>query len=98
MMTKEDWNRGAASLKSKVRRSQAEIVGFHLGWDIGDVRDMVYQPTRYSQPNIYSVGPTDYMCACKDGQRVRGAAGRDYEWTPVAAYYGWTVYAGKAKE
>jgi hypothetical protein len=80
------------------RKSQAEIIGFHLGWDISDVRDSVYQPTRYSSPKIYSCGPTDYMAATPSGKRPSGATARDFEWTPVASYYDWTVYSGAGRE
>lgn len=42
------------------RRSQAELIAAGLGWDIGDVREAIYQPTRFRSPNVYAVGNVNY--------------------------------------
>lgn len=32
------------------RRTAPEIIGFHFGWDMRDVSETRYQPTRYTNP------------------------------------------------
>lgn len=82
-----------------IRRSAAELVAFHFGSDITDIRDAVYQPTRYSGPSVFTVAD-GYWCAVPDAKSVpkASAAFRDWSWTPVAAYYGWTVFLGSPRD
>lgn len=42
------------------RRSAAEIIGFHFSADMREVSDTRYQPTRLSNPAIYSMGDCYY--------------------------------------
>lgn len=80
----------------QVRRSGAEIIAFHFSSDIGEVRDMVYQPTRYRNPYVYCWGE-DYFCCPTERQKLpkhefEGA----WDWQIVGEYYGRKVYRAKA--
>ena len=69
------------------RRTAPELIGFHLGWDIADVSDGRYQPSRYQRPAVYVCGD-DYYCAPSTGQRPPA----DWQWDEVGEYYGRKVY------
>jgi hypothetical protein len=75
------------------RRSAAEIIAFHFGWDIAEIRDSRYQPTRYASPAVFVVytDAGDYCCCPTEGQKLP----KDWEWSPVASYYGRTVFVAK---
>lgn len=57
--------------------SQAEVIGFYWGSDVADVRDSIYQPTRYMRPNVYTSG-NEYWAATK-GAKPR----HDWAWVEV---------------
>jgi hypothetical protein len=81
----------------KIRRSAAEIIAFHFCSDIGEVRDMVYQPTRYRNPYVYCWGE-DYFCCPTDRQKLpkhRDDIDDGFKWVEVATYYGRKVYRAK---
>jgi hypothetical protein len=69
------------------KRSAAEIVAFHFGYDIAEMRDQRYQPTRYSSPAIFTVGD-DYYCAPTKGQKLPAG----WNWKAKATYYGRDIY------
>lgn len=71
------------------RKTAAEIIGFHFGWDIRDVSENRYQPTRYSNPAIYLIGQ-DYYAAPSDNRTPRCEVGKP--WVEVAEYYGRKVF------
>jgi hypothetical protein len=75
------------------KKSAAEIIGFHFGSDIAEIRGSRYQPTRYSAPAIFTVYTKagDYWCCPTEGQKLPS----EWRWEPVATYYGRTVYVGK---
>ncbi len=73
------------------RRTAAEIIAFHFGSDIADIRDSRYQPTRYSSPAVFTVGDS-YYCAPTKGQKLPG----DWDWKAKAFYYGREVYEARA--
>lgn len=77
--------------KSK-RRIAAEIIAMHYGMDLADMADYRYQPTRYSQPAIYSLGPTDYVAAPSSGKMPEGYC--DLEWRKIGEEYGRSIFAG----
>lgn len=64
-----------------------EIIGIHLGWDINDVTDGRYQPSRYFNPSVY-VGSNDYYCAPTAKQKLP----KGWDWKEVGEYYGRKVY------
>jgi hypothetical protein len=72
-----------------MNRSAAEIVAFHLGWEIGEMRETRYQPTAYPGMAIYAVDDT-YFCCPVVGKKPK--YGDQYPWKPLADYYGRTVY------
>lgn len=65
-----------------MRRHANEIIGFHLGWDLREVSEGRYQPTRYSSPSIYVCGE-DYYCAPSGSQKPP----KGFEWEKVGTYY-----------
>lgn len=78
---------------SNATKQAAEIIGFVLGWDITDVKDGVYQPTRYSSPRIYVCG-NDYFCCPPAGKTPPARDG--WNWQKFGEAYGRTVYCSKA--
>lgn len=72
------------------RRSAAEVIGFHIGWDIRDVSDCRYQAGRTSCA-VYAIGDC-YMCAPPAGQPPPNG----WHWIPEPAQvYFRTVYVSK---
>lgn len=84
-------------MSKPIRRSGAEIIAFHFGSDISDVRDSIYQPTRYRNPNVYTSGD-DYFCCPTERQKLPKDPDFEdtFDWQPVGTYYGRTVYRSKA--
>jgi hypothetical protein len=74
------------------RRTAAEIIATHLMWDIADVRDERYQPTRYASPAIYNMGG-DYFSAPSDNRAPKADVGQP--WEEVGEYYGRKVFRSK---
>jgi len=79
-----------------IRRSAAEIIAFHFCSDIAEVREMIYQPTRYMNPNVYVWGE-DYFCAPTARQKLpKHLDDIDaFDWKAEGTYYGRTVYRAK---
>lgn len=73
------------------RKTAPEVIGFLLGWDMRDVSEGRYQPTRYSSPGIY-VCADDYYCCPSGSQKPP----KGYDWKPFGEAYGRTVYEAKA--
>lgn len=67
------------------------IIGFHFGSDMRDISEGRYQPTRYASPSVYVVG-NDYYCVPSGTQKPP----RDWDWRPLASYYGRTIYTSAA--
>lgn len=74
-------------MTKQVRKQAAEIIGFHLGWDINDVKDGVYQPSTYHSPRVYVCGE-DYYCSPTAAQKLS----KDFKWQEVGEHYGRKVY------
>lgn len=70
------------------KRTAPEIIGFHLGWDIADVKYGRYQ--RYASPAVYVCG-NSYFCVPTAAQKLPD----DFEWNRVGEYYGRVVYMAK---
>lgn len=64
-----------------------EIIGFHLGWDLGEVSDGRYQSTRYSSPGVYVCGESYFCCPSGNQKPPEG-----WDWKKVGAYYGREVF------
>lgn len=79
-------------------KSEAEVIGFHLGWDINDVRECSYQDTRFRKPKVYTIG-NDYVCAPLIG--TKPAVDKQFPdrwvWEKVGTYYGREVYWSSLK-
>lgn len=71
------------------RRTAPEIIGFHLGWDMRDVSECRYQPTRYTSPGIYTLGPY-YYAAPSNNKPPKNFPG---PWKEVGEHYGRKVFA-----
>lgn len=69
----------------------SEIIAFHLGWDIRDVTDGRYQPSRYYNPSIY-VGSENYYCAPTAKQKLP----KGFKWKEIGEWYGRKVYCALA--
>lgn len=70
------------------RRTAAEIIAFHFSSDIRDISDCRYQPTRYANPAIYSMGEY-YYAAPSNNKAPTNFQG---EWERIGEYYGRTVF------
>lgn len=77
------------------RRTAAEIIGFHFGWDMRDVSDTRYQPTRYASPAVYVIGD-DYYAAPSNNAPPKYEVGQP--WTVIAEYYGRKIYESKVSK
>ena len=84
-------------MSKAIRRSGAEIIAFHFSSDIGEVRDMIYQPTRYRNPYVYCWGD-DYFCCPTERQKLPKDPdfSDTFKWEEIATYYGRKVYRSKA--
>ena len=71
------------------RRTAAEIIATHLCWDMREVSDCRYQPTRYATPAVYSIGNHYYCSPSKITTRM--PMGKTV-WDFVGAYYGRSVF------
>ena len=90
------------TIKQK-RRSAPEIIGTYLGWDMGDVSDMRYQPTRYSSPAIYNIeaGEFKYLCSPSGSQKLPNLAKEwngTTKWSEVGEVYGRKIFGTKGGE
>ena len=77
------------------RRTAPEIIGMHLGWDMRDVSEGRYQPTRFNSPGVYVCG-NDYYCAPSGNQSP--PAGDDWVWHQDGEWYGRKVYRARPAE
>ncbi len=64
------------------RRTAAEIIATHLGYDLAEMSDYRYQPTSYHSPALYTIGDY-YFCAPRKGQRCS----KTWNWHLVGRYY-----------
>lgn len=76
----------------KKRRTAAEIIGFHFGWDMRDVSDTRYQSTRYVSPAVYVIGQ-DYYAAPSNNQPPKYEVGKP--WVFVAEHYGRKIFCAE---
>ena len=72
------------------RRTASEIIATHLCWDMKDVSDCRYQPTRYATPAVYSIG--DYYYCSPSKITTRMPMGRNTAWDFCGAYHGRSVF------
>lgn len=73
------------------RKTAPELIAFHLGWNMPDVSEGRYQPTRYASPSVYVCG-NDYYCAPSGSQKTPNG----WDWNIVGTYYGRDVYRAAA--
>lgn len=73
------------------KRTGAEIIAFHLGWDMPDVTAGRYQ---HYNPAVYVCGD-DYFC-CPALGKFPPKFG--YNWEKIGEHYGRSVYTAKAEE
>lgn len=71
----------------KISRTAAEIIAFHIGSDIADVRDARYQPSRFAKVALYTIGDY-YYCAPRAGQ----ALPKGYNWVQAGMEYERMIY------
>ena len=71
----------------------SEIIAFHYMMDLSEMADYRYQPTRFVNPAIYSLGPTGYVAAPASGKMPDGYC--DLIWEKVGEEYGRAIFTGK---
>lgn len=75
------------------RRSAAELIAFHIGYDFAEMAEYRYQSTRWSSPSIYA-SPSGYYAAPSNPQQIaklrKGYA--DLVWQHVGDVYGRPIY------
>lgn len=76
------------------RRTAAEIIGFHFGWDIREVSDTRYQSTRYTSPAIYVISD-DYYAAPSDNRTPKYVVGKP--WVEIAEHYGRKIFRSECQ-
>lgn len=88
--------------KKQIRRSAPEILAFHFGMDIADMRDYRYQPTRYSVPAIYTLDykhngkEYSYLAAPSSGKMPKNYA--SLEWEQIGQEYGRPIFGATGGE
>lgn len=70
------------------------MIAFHLSFDVTDVISCRYQPTRYSNPGVYTIADW-YFCCPTAKQKLPKDLGK---WEPVFTDYGRTVYRSDGQE
>lgn len=63
-----------------------EIIAFHLGCDMAEMRDHTYQPGSY-RCSLYTFGPHYYAAPTAKSQLPK-----DWTWHKVATEYGRDIY------
>jgi len=76
------------------RRSAAEIIGFHFSADMRDISDTRYQPTRLTNPAIYSMGDC-YYAAPSNNIQPKNMEG---PWKVIGEHYERKVFRLDMKE
>ena len=80
------------------KRNAANALAFHLGWDIGEVREYRYQPTRTQIP-VFSIGD-GYMTARPLSKPPKD--GDDFTWKRrpdnLLEQDGWGVWESEGEE
>ena len=71
------------------RRTAAEIIAFHLGWDMPDVSETRYQPTRLANPAIYTPFSEGYIAAPSNNLPPTNLKG---DWKVIGEHYGRKVF------
>jgi hypothetical protein len=77
-----------------VVRTAPEIIAFHFGWNMPDVSEGRYQPTRYSTPSIYVIGD-DYYAAPSNNKPPTNMKGA---WREIGEHYGRKVWELKVED
>jgi hypothetical protein len=76
------------------RRTAAEVIAFHIGWDFAEMSDCRYQSTRWTSPAIYTCGNAYYAAPANPGQVSKLRKGyADLVWQHVGDAYGRPIYA-----
>lgn len=84
-------------------RTAAEIIGFHLGMDINDVKEYRYQPTVYRNPAIYGIDfkhagkEWAYVCSPARGSIPKGDLYGHFEWEKIGEEFGRAIYGSEGK-
>jgi hypothetical protein len=77
------------------RRTAPEIIGFHFGWDMREVSDARYHPTRIASPAVYVIGD-DYYAAPSDNRPPRHKVGKP--WAEFAEHYGRKIFISECEK
>ena len=71
------------------RRTAPEIIGFHFGWDMREISETRYQPSKYANPAVYVIFD-DYYAAPSDNRKPKYDVGKP--WVELYEYYGRKIY------
>ena len=71
------------------RRSAPEVIATLFGWDIADVTEQRYWPTRYRAPALYSVGSNDMLVCAPSGNQKPP---QEYRWREIGEAFDRKVY------
>lgn len=76
------------------KRSAAELIATHLGWDMAEMSDYRYQSTRWAAPAIYATESGYYAAPtpANIGRLRKGYAGLN--WVIDGECYGRPIYIG----
>jgi|SRR6185312_7541087 len=73
------------------RVTAAERIAFLRGYDLAEMSECRYQPTRFTSPSVYVLG-SDYYCA-PNGKRLPKVG---YRWAQIGEAYGQPVFRAEA--
>ena len=76
------------------RRTAAELIAYHVGWDMAEMSEYRYQSTRFVSPAIYTVADSYYAAptAANVSRLRKGYAG--LKWQCVGQEYGREIWEG----
>lgn len=76
------------------KRSAAELIATHVGWDMAEMSDYRYQSTRWASPAIYALSSGYYAAPtpANISKLRKGYAGLN--WSPDGECYGRPIYIG----
>lgn len=75
------------------RRTSAERIAFIIGWDLADMAECRYQPSKH-RTAIYALGNDYFACPRSSTDLPKDG----FNWKPYAESYGRTVYLSQVNQ
>jgi hypothetical protein len=76
----------------KRRRTAAEVLATFYSMDMAEMSEYRYQPTRFANPAIYTIGGTGYAAAPASGKMPPNYC--DLKWKRAGEMFGRPIFIG----